>query len=504
MTTKINTLTFSGINITNVDLQIHISPGIPAFVIVGLPDKTIAEARERVRSALYSLGISLPAKKITVNLAPADLIKEGSHFDLPIAVSILAEMKILPEQELNEYLILGELSLDADLIPISGVLPAAVGANSMGMGLICPSKNGAEAAWSGNSKILAADNLINLINHFKGIQILSQPVANIITNRPSQYEMADVRGQYIAKRAIEIAASGGHNLLMCGPPGAGKSMLAQRLNGILPTMSSKEILESSMIKSIANGLSEGKLETNRPFRSPHHSCSMPAMVGGGMGRKIMPGEISLAHNGVLFLDELPEFPRAVLDSLRQPIERGDILISRANSHITYPAKFQLIGAMNPCKCGYLGDKDLSCSKAPKCAFEYQAKISGPLLDRIDLHIDIQALTINDLENTEIGESTEIIKARVDKVRQIQLKRYENYGITTNAELDGNLLFEIISPDQACKDILNEAAQKMKLSMRGYNRVLKVARTIADMEEEDRVSKKHVLEALSYKPVYLRK
>jgi magnesium chelatase family protein len=503
----ISSLAFSGINIIDVDVQIQISSGIPAFTIVGLADKTIAESRERVKAALSSIGLAMPAKKILINLAPADLTKEGSHFDLAIACSILASMDAIPREEISEYLILGELSLDASILPVAGALPAAIGANERGLGLICAQGNGSEAAWSGNNKILAPGNLIELINHFKGTQILSPPQTLPQKPQKNYLDFKDIKGHKIAKRVMEIAASGGHNLLMYGPPGAGKSMLAQRIPTILPPMTSEEILECTTIASIAGELQNKSLIATRPFRAPHHSCSVAAMVGGGVGKRVKPGEISLAHNGVLFLDELPEFPQNVIESLRQPIETGQVLISRANAHIKYPANFQLIAAMNPCKCGYLQDQYKACSKAPRCGSDYQSRISGPIMDRFDLHIEI----CNNLDykyhnaatDTQEEPSSEIAK-RVEEARSVQLRRYEGYGIRVNNRLDGQLLIECAIPVDEGRDLLNEAAGKFRLSMRSYNKILRVARTIADLECSKYVYKTHISEALSYRQIdYMR-
>jgi len=339
MITKICSLTFSGVDITDVDVQVQVSPGVPNFVIVGLADKTIAESKERVRAALSSIGLALPAKRIVVNLAPADLVKEGSHFDLAIAAAILSAMKVLPSDEMVDYLVFGELSLDGSILPVNGALPAAIGASSRNKGIICSKYNGSEAAWSGNERIIAADNLLSLINHFNGVQVLTSPEPAVSNKSPIYSDLKDIKGQKIAKRALEIAAAGGHNMLMYGPPGTGKSMLASRLPSILPKLTPQEILEVSMIASIAGNLKEGSLTDERPFRAPHHNCSIPAMVGGGMGRKVKPGEISLAHHGVLFLDELPEFPAGVIESLRQPIETGQVLISRSGTQVKYQLGF---------------------------------------------------------------------------------------------------------------------------------------------------------------------
>ena len=502
MITKVASLAFNGIDIIDVDVQVQIEPGIPKFIIVGLADKTIAESKERVRAALSSIGLSLPAKKILINLAPADLVKEGSHFDLAISAGILASMGALPADEISNYLILGELSLDGNILPVSGVLPVAMGATARGKGLICSKSNGAEAAWSGNENILAPGNLLELVNHFKGTQSLHQPSAGLFRSDVNYPDLKDIRGQKVAKRALEIVAAGGHNLLMFGPPGAGKSMLAARLPGIMPELSSAEILECSTIASIAGNLENGCLTKERPFRAPHHSCTVAAMVGGGAGRRVKPGEISLAHNGVLFLDELPEFNTGVIEALRQPLETKKVLISRSGAHIEYPANFQLIAAMNPCKCGYLNDPFKACSRAPSCATSYQSKISGPILDRFDLHIEVgsfeEGFAYEQILSVSGEERSTCVAKRVKRAHEIQSQRYEGYNIRLNNELDGQLLIDYAIPADEGKDILNEAAKKFRLSMRAYNRVLRVARTIADLSGSNNVRKDHIAEALSYR------
>ncbi|HCR85825.1 MAG TPA: AAA family ATPase [Alphaproteobacteria bacterium] len=502
MVSKINSFAFSGIEAVTVNVECQIAPGLPNFIVVGLPDKAVAESRERVRAAFTSIGLAFPAKRVIINLAPADLYKEGSHFDLPIALAILGVMKIVPDEEIEKYFALGEISLDGRILPVSGVLPAAVTASAENKAIICPKENAREALWASSElDIIAPISLIDLINHLNNRVIIPRAKLEDITQEitPENYpDFADVKGQEQAKRAAEITAAGGHNLLMSGPPGSGKSMIASRLASILPDLTPKEILETSMIYSVAGYLKGNGLVSIRPFRSPHHNASMPALIGGGKNAK--PGEISLSHNGVLFLDELPEFTRQVLDSLRQPLENRSVTISRVNSHVTYPAKFQLIAAMNPCKCGYISDPSRACNQVPRCAVAYQNKLSGPLLDRIDIHIEVPAQNPLKAFNETTTESSAVIKNRVLKAREIQRKRYMGKDFTTNSEIVGEDLDRFCVVTDDAKKMLEQGVEKLKLSMRGYAKTLRVARTIADLENSEIIEKKHIAESLSYRQI----
>jgi magnesium chelatase family protein len=501
MTTHAPTVAFSGIDVLDIDVQVQISAGLPAFTVVGLPDKAVGESRERVRAAFNSIGLALPPKRITVNLAPADLLKEGSHFDVPIALGLLAAMGVLPPEEMIGYVSLGELGLDGSIAPVTGVLPAAIAANAADRGLICPGRQGGEAAWAGDIEILAAPSLLALINHFKGTQLLSRPTPALADDDRPFPDLRDVKGQETAKRALEVAAAGSHNLLMVGPPGSGKSMLAARLPGLLPPLAPAEALEVSMIHSVSGMLDQGRLLRRRPFRDPHHSCSVPALIGGGM--RARPGEVSLAHHGVLFLDELPEFQRGALEALRQPLESGRALVARANAHVAYPARVQLVAAMNPCRCGHLDDPGLACNKAPRCAADYQSRISGPLFDRIDLHVEVPAVNPADLSLPPPAEGSAEVAARVAAARETQTQRYAaqpDRGVRCNAQADGALLEEVAAPDEPGRRLLTEAANRLRLSARGYHRVLRVARTLADLAGSPLVRRLHIAEALSYRRV----
>jgi magnesium chelatase family protein len=378
------------------------------------------------------------------------------------------------------------------------VLPAALAASEQQRGLICPAACGAEAAWAGEIEILAAPSIIALVNHMKGASVLSRPTATLADDVVNVPDLRDVKGQETAKRALEIVAAGGHNMLMIGPPGAGKSMMAQRLPGLLPPLDAREALELSMVQSLAGELPGGTISRRRPFRNPHHSASMAALTGGGL--RVKPGEVSLAHLGVLFLDELPEFQRGVLDSLRQPIETGEAVVARANAHVRFPARFQLIAAMNPCRCGYLADPAQACGRAPKCAVDYQARVSGPLLDRIDVHVEVGGVSAADLTLPPPAEGSADVAKRVAAARNIQRDRYAGKNVRTNAEAEGELLDSVATPDAAGVRLLTEASEAMRLTARGYHRVLRVARTIADLGGLKNVGRPHIAEALSYRRI----
>ncbi len=500
MVAKVRSVAFQGVEAVPIDIQVMIAPGRVGMQIVGLADKAVAESRERVQAALHASGLAMPPKRVTVNLAPADLPKEGSHYDLPIALGLMVALGAIPADALAGYVVIGELSLDGTISAVAGALPAAVGANAMGLGLLCPAACGAEAAWaSADMPILAPRSLIQIANHFRGTQVLSRPEPAIRQDAEGLADLSDIRGQPLAKRALEVAAAGGHNLLMIGPPGSGKSMLAERLPSILPPLGPPELLEVSMIASIAGELAGGRLSDRRPFRAPHHSASMAAMVGGGL--RARPGEVSLAHRGVLFLDELPEFSPAVLDSLRQPLESGESVIARANHRVTYPARFQLVAAMNPCRCGMAGEPGHSCARGPRCQADYQARISGPLLDRIDLRVEVPAVSAVDLIARSPVEPSGAARVRVERARAVQSARYAEAGfpaVLVNAQCPGSMIEAVAALDDGAQRLLREAAEQTKFSARAYHRILKVARTLADLDGADSVRRIHLAEAVSYR------
>ena len=498
MAAKVVTVAFEGVEARRVDVEVQLTTGQQNFVIVGLADKGVAESRERVRGAFAGLGLSLPGKRIVANLAPADMPKEGAHFDLPIALAVMAALGVIPLDALDGWAAMGELSLDGRIVPAAGALPAAMAAGAMGLGLICPEASGPEAAWAGGTRILAPRSLVALINHFRGSQILSAPSPGPVIEGERGKDLRDVKGQEHAKRALEIAAAGGHNLLFVGPPGSGKSMLAQRLPGLLPPLTSRELLETSMVHSVAGLIARGALTRDRPFRAPHHSASMAALTGGG--HKAKPGEVSLAHNGVLFLDELPEFGVQALDSLRAPLETGEVMVARANAHVRYPARVQLVAAMNPCRCGHGGAGRGACGKAPRCQRDYQGRISGPLMDRIDLSVDMPAVTAADLSLPPPSEGSAEFAARVAQARQRQIDRAAAVGSpdTLNGHAEGAFLDRIADLDEAGRSLLARAAEAGQISARGWTRVLRLSRTIADLESTDSVRRVHVAEALAHR------
>ncbi len=497
MVARAYTVAFEGVDARQVEVQCAVTPGIPAFSLVGLPDKAVSEARDRVRTALSSMAIALPSKRITINLSPADLPKEGSHFDLPIALALLAALDIIPADAVEGTCSLGELSLDGSLVPVIGALPAAMAAAEEDRTLLCPKASGAEAAWVGAAQVIGAASLADVVRHYTGQSPLAPAEPGEVMADTSGRDLLDVKGQERAKRALEIAAAGRHHLMMVGTPGSGKSMLAARLPGILPPLTAPEALETSMIHSLAGLLDEGGINRTRPFREPHHTASMAAIVGGG--RRASPGEISLAHNGVLFMDEFPEFPRTVLETLRQPIETGEVIVARANAHVKYPCRFMLVAAANPCKCGYLSDPARACSRVPQCGSDYMGRISGPLMDRFDLRIEVPPVTFTDLDLPPSGDSSVEVAARVAKARTLQNARFsEKAGMYLNSDAEGEALEEIASPDTQGRELINKMAERFGLTARGYHRVLRVARTIADLDGAETVRRPHVAEAVSYR------
>lgn len=502
MIATVSTASLYGVNGFTVDVEVDISNGMPVFAIVGLPEASVRESKDRVRAAIRNAGFEFPNDRIVINLAPADVRKEGSAFDLPIALGILTAIGVIDQKALSNVLVTGELSLDGKLKGVRGVLPMALHAREQGIGsIVVPEENGQEASIVRGIEVIGVSSLLDIVHLVRdgrlAEKIVSPDGSAVSPARPGEYNFSDIRGHSQAKRALEVAAAGGHNILMIGPPGSGKTMLARRMATILPLLGYEEAIETTKIHSIAGTLrSNGGLVVERPFRAPHHTISDAGLIGGGHVPR--PGEISLAHNGVLFLDELPEFRRNLLEALRQPLEDGHVTIARANGSVTFPARFMLVAAMNPCPCGFLGDPTKACICNAGQIQRYRSKISGPLLDRIDIHIEVPPVAIHELSGTRQEESSESIGSRVAQAREIQSLRFQGSTVYANSQMAPRMIKRFCAVDRGAQSILEMAVTRYGLSPRAYHRILKVARTIADLEGSATIDQSHIAEAIQYR------